>query len=128
MKRDQWKKVLTKDFLKKNFGWALIPLFWTSCDVSSGFQWEVSRLNPASYLCYNTHVGNSNWLPCCMGIKRRILGNVHHVHLRQVLIRLPTLAHKSNTLTTRPPLTCLTKDIWLFLRGYNWSCALMKCS
>ena len=51
-------------------------------------------------ICWNTHVGDSIRPPCWpsrgqqMLHQRWISRNVHHVHLCQVLIRLPTLALK----------------------------------
>ena len=52
-----------------------------------------------------THLGNSDWLPCWpsggqrVSHQRWISGNIHHIHLCQVRIRLSTLALKPRDVT-----------------------------
>ena len=75
---------------------------------------EVSRSNLASYLCWNTHMGNSDWTLCWsssgqqVSHQRWILENVHHMCLHRVWLRLPTLALKSRDVTWSPK------------QGYQW--------
>ena len=76
---------------------------------------EVSHSSLAPYLCWNIHVGNSNWPPCWPSKSQQVLcqmwisGNVHHKCLCQVWIRLLTLAMKPTEDVTRSP-----------KQGYQW--------
>ena len=78
---------------------------WLACLI---VMWEVSQLNPASYLCWNIHVGKQL---AAMQATKRSTGVIPEANLSKCIshipppsrIRLPTLALKPRGNVTRSP-------------------------
>ena len=90
--------------------------------------WKVSRLNPASYLCWNMHVGK--WLAAMLAIKRSA-GVTPEVNLREGISHTPLPSVNKATHSALKPRGDITRSPkqryqWPNIKGFMSSKIFLK--